>query len=632
MKKAFLPQAILLLVLFAGVFLRAYDWMAIPFTHDEYSALFRTGYDTFGELIEKGVANDVHPAGVQVFLNYWIALVGDQPYLVKLPFLVCGLGSIFLTYRIGAFWFHQTTGITAAALVASIQPMVMYSQIARPYMSGVLLVLLAVWYLSQYLTKPYHSWGSYTGWILAATAAAYNHYFSLLTVAVIGLLGLLLTPKHHLKSYLLSGLLIIAAFLPHLPITLQHLQQGSLGWLPPPGNTFFPEFLNYTTNHSLLIQVIWGLLLLLGLWFHFYHRGGETYQVRNFRYLLIGAIVIPAIVGFWYSKSVGPVLQFSSLVFGLPLFLLASTSFLPPFSSRWLLGLTILLLGANSYTLINERHHYKLLYNNRYKASKVNITNDMKHYGEHKLSAWLTMNKKVLNRWKEQHPVFQSKAIHNLSGYPLKRFKDTLRGTGKPYLAMAFPEEMNWTAFRMAKELYPYVLKVKNWHLGRYFLMARKPHPDTIEVFKKSLRPTSLQGNAIAQVPTGERYGPSIEKELKGQLANPNDVLLASAYVKKTVPEAVPQIGLSLHKAGVDTALHWKGGRPLKQADTNWQQVVAHISLARKPWDLQKLKVKSGVWDPKAKGFKAKQVEVNIIRGNRWVYGLRHPIPEPYSK
>ena len=622
--------AIFFLILFAGIFLRAYDWMAIPFTHDEFSALFRTGFTAFDKLIEKGVANDGHPAGIQVFLNYWIALVGDQPYLVKLPFLACGLGSIYLTYRLGAFWFHQTSGITAAAIVAGIQPMVMYSQIARPYMSGVFLVLLAVWSLSQYLTTRYHRWGPYIGWILAAIGAAYNHYFSLLTIAMVGLFALLAVPKAHLKSYILSGLLIFLGFAPHLPLTLGHLQMGGLGWLPPPENTFFFDFLGYITHYSVVIQVIYGLLLVLGLWFHFRYRPPLTKQVTYFRVVMIAALIFPALIGFWYSKAVAPVLQFSSLVFGLPLFLVALTSLLPPFSPKWLMGLVVLLLGMNAYTLIEKRHHYKLLYENRYKATRSTLLDDLRQYDKKALTVWLGLDEKILRRWKQQEPRLRELTIHNLLHADPEHFKDTLSATDKPYMILAFPDNMNWTAVKKAKTLYSYTLKVKNWHLGRYFLLARQPHPDTIQLATKIFRPPTQAGNEIVKVPAGKRYGPFLEEKLKGHLNNPNDVLMASAFVKKKDTAAAPQVALSIHRPGKEKALIWRGGRPLRKTDTGWQQVVGHLSLAGKPWDLQDLTIKAGVWDPKSKGFEVRQFQLEILRGNRWYYGLRSPIPKPF--
>ena len=631
MKTSLSPALLFLVVLFAGVFLRTYDWLAIPFTHDEFSALFRTGYDTFGELIRKGVENDVHPAGIQVMLNYWIALVGDEPYLVKLPFLLSGLGALYLTYRLGCFWFHQTAGIVATTLVASIQPMVMYSQIARPYMSGIFMVLVAVWGLSRYLTTPYHRWAPYAGWILGAVGAAYNHYFSLLTVAVIGVLGLLIVPKRHLKSYLLSGFLIVLGFAPHIPITLGHLEMEGLGWLGPPDKTFFLDFLGYITHYSFLVQGLWLGLLILGLWFHFRVCESSDYQVRNFRYLLIGSLVIPALVGFWYSKAASPVLQFSSLIFGLPLFFIAGASFLPNFSVKWLSGLVVLLMVIHSYTLIAKRHHYRLLYENRYQATRTTLKADIQQYGSDKLTALLSLDPKIQNRWIKQSPLLRKAQISTLFNTSLSYIEDTLRKRDKPYLVLGFADGMNWTAFKIARSQYPYLLKVKNWHLGRYFLMAQEPHPDTTQLITQTFSPASMKADSQVYVPRKKQYGPSLEKSLEGHLSNPHDVLLASASFKKEDAKADPKVAVSLHKPNVDSAIIWRGATAFNPSDSGWLQAVAYIRLAGKQLEPSNLKVKAGIWDPSGKAYTVKDLQLDIIRGNRWFYGLRSPIPQPYE-
>ncbi|MCA1758857.1 MAG: hypothetical protein LC658_03725, partial [Bacteroidales bacterium] len=53
---------ILILILITATILRFFNFNEIPFTHDEFSAIFRTNFKNFAELIEKGVKIDGHPA------------------------------------------------------------------------------------------------------------------------------------------------------------------------------------------------------------------------------------------------------------------------------------------------------------------------------------------------------------------------------------------------------------------------------------------------------------------------------------------------------------------------------------------------------------------------------------------
>ena len=64
---------LVLILLFAAV-LRFWNYFEIPFTHDEFSALFRTQFNSFSELIDKGIKIDGHPAGVQMFLYFWVKI------------------------------------------------------------------------------------------------------------------------------------------------------------------------------------------------------------------------------------------------------------------------------------------------------------------------------------------------------------------------------------------------------------------------------------------------------------------------------------------------------------------------------------------------------------------------------
>ena len=88
---------VLVLIIVVAAVLRFFNYAEIPFTHDELSALSRLYYDNFSTLIREGVMPDGHPAGIQVFLYYWVRFFGEDEWIVKLPFvptttiLVCSL-------------------------------------------------------------------------------------------------------------------------------------------------------------------------------------------------------------------------------------------------------------------------------------------------------------------------------------------------------------------------------------------------------------------------------------------------------------------------------------------------------------------------------------------------------------
>ena len=132
----------LLIILFVATAMRFNDLGAISLSNDELSAITRARYDSFTEMLEKGVMIDYHPAGVEAFLFYWIRLFGDDVWWVRLPFVLFSLGSVYLVYRVGNQWFNSLTGLLGAAFFAVLEYPLLYSQLARMYSPGLFFSLL----------------------------------------------------------------------------------------------------------------------------------------------------------------------------------------------------------------------------------------------------------------------------------------------------------------------------------------------------------------------------------------------------------------------------------------------------------------------------------------------------------
>ena len=58
----------------------------LSLSNDELSAITRSRYDTFSEMITKGVYIDYHPAGIQTYIFYWMKLFGDDAFLFPIKF------------------------------------------------------------------------------------------------------------------------------------------------------------------------------------------------------------------------------------------------------------------------------------------------------------------------------------------------------------------------------------------------------------------------------------------------------------------------------------------------------------------------------------------------------------------
>lgn len=357
-------KTIIILILIVATILRFFNYFEIPFTHDEFSALFRLNFDSFSDLIEKGVKVDGHPAGIQVFEYYWTKLFGYQEWIVKLPFTLFGIASVYLIYLIGKKWFNETVGLLSAAFLATIQFTVMYSQIARPYISGMFFSLMMVYYWSHLMMNPNKKFYRNTIlFIIFTSLCTYNHHFSLLFSIIVGLSGLFIIQKKYLLRYVISGLLVFVLYIPHLQIFFYQLNVGGVeGWLGKPQNDFLIEFICYLFNYSTLAIAITIIISLIGL------KNVKKNGINiKFTLLALAWFILPFLIGFYYSRYVNAVLQFSVLIFSFPFLYFVLFGHLKEYSAKINLLLVSIILITNILTLICNRNHYDLFYNSIYK-------------------------------------------------------------------------------------------------------------------------------------------------------------------------------------------------------------------------------------------------------------------------
>jgi len=370
---------ILIFIVFVGTVLRMWDYANIPFMHDELSALSRLQFDNFSDLIREGVMlGDTHPAGVQVFLYYYTSLVGTSEVMVKLLFVLSGILSIWLSYLIGKLWFDGTTGLLTAVYISSLQFFVMYSQIARPYVSGLLITLLMVYMWSLYFFKNRKSTYLIL-YVLFAAMAAYNHHFSLLFAAIVGVSGLFLVRKKDLIPYAIAGVAIFIFYIPHLHIFFSQLSQGGIGgpggWLAKPTPIFFFQFHNYLLHFSLWS---WIVLIAVVLFIIFLPRRLiTTDKAKQKRWLLIIWFVLPLAIGYTYSVLRNPIIQYSLLIFSTPYLFILLFSYHKKLSIRQNATIVIILLLVNVLTLVISRNHYDIFYKQPYEeAFKVALVDN----------------------------------------------------------------------------------------------------------------------------------------------------------------------------------------------------------------------------------------------------------------
>ena len=355
----------LALLVIVGAALRVAELWA-PLTHDELSALGRLRFDTFADLLRFGVYPDGHPAGMQVLLWLWSHVAGSSTPLLRLPFLLMGIGCIPLMYSIGRRWYGERAALLATTLLAFSQYTVYYTMPLRPYGIGLFFILAALHFWTRLCVEHRTGLLYYAGFVLATAACAYTHYFCALTAALLAVAGLFHVGRRELWRYLVACLVSVLLFVPHLDITHHQLfdLKGVGAWLGRPTGAFFWHYLRYLTHHSYLVL----LLLFAAVILCSHHRLWRQRRPLLFTAALL--FLLPLAAGFVYSRAVSPVLQFSVLIFSYPFLLLTLTA-LADDDRRPLAGdLATALLGVSLLvTLFVTRQHYDVIHREYIEAS-----------------------------------------------------------------------------------------------------------------------------------------------------------------------------------------------------------------------------------------------------------------------
>ena len=461
------------IIMLVAAVLRLWKLGQVPFMHDEFSALLRTRFDNFHDFIQQGVMPDSHPIGVQLFLWGWVKLFGWSALWVKLPFVLMGIGSIYLIYIIGRQWFNRKVGLFSAAFFAVSQFTVFYSQLARPYSAGLFFVLLMAvfWYKVVFGTKT--TTKDYVGFALSAWACSLMQYFSIAQAGLIFLTGLFFLPKERRKAYWLSGIAAVALFAPTLPIFYQQLfVSGSIGgWLSAPTTSFLSDFLQYSMNYSMLFMFVVGIIILLPI-----ILGKRTKQNHPLRWAGLAWFVIIFAIAFIYSLKREPILQHSTLIFSYPFVIIVAFSL---FSTRtlspWQTALVVaVLLFTGTTSLIMERRHFDLMYHQGFDQIAVEMQQDKEQFGDKVQFATRTEIGEAAEFYQAQTDVDNRVVFNRYSN--LGEFNDWLsEHQNTPMLGFGWTDYVDpiWEVTAVGN--YPYLIEKKDWFTSRYLTLSKTP-------------------------------------------------------------------------------------------------------------------------------------------------------------
>lgn len=517
-----IEQFLLGICLLVGLLLRVgypSDW---AFINDELSTWAKVSYDSVGAVINNIKAVDSHPVGMYVFVYYWTGIFGTSEWAIKLPFLLMSLGAMGLVYQLGRLWFSSATALLALAAFASLQFPIWWSHIARQYQSGSFLTLLMVYCWTKWLIEGNTEKRYWWGFVLAGAAACYNHYFSGLFAALVGLTGLLWVGRDQLFRYLLAGVVMVGLFLPHISITLYQLQyaDGHL-WYGVPDSSFFAKHIRYLFHYSWYCLITTLMLALLGLGHSYYTKNKITATAQSTTKLrltvLLWFVGLP-LFGYWYSVQFSPILRPSHLLFSFPYLLLLLFSF---YNNQWKAGMIALIVGiiivVNTTSLIQNRRHFEVVHTHPYKHFIKHTKAFLEEHNRDSVSIVLGENPLYLSYYKN---YYNAPFEHHSSFKPdltVSQLQQIIAQENRPYLIVGSLDD---APLAYALSAYPYVYQRSYGINYEYYILSKQPKDNqtfsTILFEEKQDWQTKSYWNfptdKIQQDSTGRRYYNLIEE------------------------------------------------------------------------------------------------------------------------
>jgi hypothetical protein len=361
--KKYPEETVLAFILLVGTVLRFHHLGFTSLSNDELSAISRAKQHSFSALIQNGVMTDFHPAGVELFMYYWIKIFGDGVFIVRFPFAIAGIASILVLYLLAGRWFNKVTALFAASALSFLQFPLLYSQIARPYAFGLLFILCAAWFWTcilfpkndELVNRKKNLW-LHVGFIFFMSACMHTHYFAFMLAGIIGLSGFFFLNKENRKHYFFSGTIILLLFVPEIPVFKHQMSIGGLStWLGKPDENFFRSFIDYCFNDSNFI-----FYLLIGICVASFVYFRRQVEITKYHWLCLSWFLLPFFIGYYYSVLKNPVLQYSTLLFGFPFLLTFVFSFIPPqtFSKNTVIASVILFTLIGSFNTVKVKQYY----------------------------------------------------------------------------------------------------------------------------------------------------------------------------------------------------------------------------------------------------------------------------------
>jgi mannosyltransferase len=250
---------ILVLLTIGGAWLRLSHLGAKSLWLDEGAtvALARASWQHFAWVWWHGEAN--LQTIYFLLMRSWIRLGSSEAFL-RLPSALFGIASIPLMYFVGRKFMGVMPSLVAAGLLGFSPSAVYYSQEARSYSLGILVVLLSTYFFVRAMEE--NGAGDWVLWTICGITAFYSHDFTALVLVAQMMSLLFKAPPVPWRRAILCGAIIFAAAVPGLTYVFRATPENlHFIWMPRPSLKEFWHLAMFFGGSGVKIAlacILWG--------------------------------------------------------------------------------------------------------------------------------------------------------------------------------------------------------------------------------------------------------------------------------------------------------------------------------------------------------------------------------------
>lgn len=633
-------SAILFLIIMIGAVLRFFKFGEIQLTHDEFSTFFISNYDNLKDLWYKGIIQgDTHPPFIHTSYHYIKLLFGDAYWIIKLPFALMGLGSIYMTYLMGKKWFSETSGLMAASCMSIMQIMVMYSQIARMYISGTFFTLCLIWFWYLFIFEEKEKLKHGIGFTLFGILMIYNHHFTALLAAIISISGLFSIQKKDFKWYALSGIIIGCSYIPNIPIVMYQLSQKGLGWLGKPGPYFLTNFMQFTVHYSF----VFALVVLLIVFFSFLpvmrlsKAKSTAHKMRI--YMLVWFILFFGI-SFSYSQWISPILQFSIMIFVTPLMLLLAFGSLGERKVLFNVVSSIAILSIGSYSLVVGRQHYYAFYQSQFLRPMQEMQTLYHQHPNNTLILHSSVNSIMDQMYLDNEFNYDFHYIERNT--PIAQIDSILAHSNADYFIWAWSKFQRAEVDQLAAEYYPHLIKKVGLFNGETYIRCKKRDNETASMSLnfnpgKKIDPAYRYNKSYLTIKDGEKtfhidssmlYPLNVSIPISKEQWDRTENMEISISYKSVSPIKDLIVTFTPQEEGKNA--FWKGYHIKKDLKRGTAAYVDYFKYRFADYPRHSIpeRLNIGIWNPGKNTIDIKDFKVEFTEGNPYIYSHFQNIKE----